>query len=87
MDHTGSMRTYVAEGAQVTVPSGDKAYFADQRTRFDTVALKQYDSLIAAIRSKFAGTPVGASESIFAMLAPALGLMLLTPPTFLRAIS
>ena len=27
MDHTGGMRTYVAEGAKVIIPSGDKAYF------------------------------------------------------------
>ncbi len=27
MDHTGGMRTYVAEGATVIVPSPDKAYF------------------------------------------------------------
>jgi glyoxylase-like metal-dependent hydrolase (beta-lactamase superfamily II) len=27
MDHTGGMRTYVAEGATVVVPSPDKAYF------------------------------------------------------------
>jgi glyoxylase-like metal-dependent hydrolase (beta-lactamase superfamily II) len=27
MDHTGGMRTYVAEGAKVIVPTGDKAYF------------------------------------------------------------
>ncbi|MGH9785434.1 MAG: MBL fold metallo-hydrolase [Terriglobia bacterium] len=27
MDHTGGMRTYVAEGAKVIVPSGAKAYF------------------------------------------------------------
>ena len=27
MDHTGGMRTFVAEGAKVIVPSGDKAYF------------------------------------------------------------
>jgi glyoxylase-like metal-dependent hydrolase (beta-lactamase superfamily II) len=27
MDHTGGMRTYVAEGATVIVPVGDKAYF------------------------------------------------------------
>ena len=27
MDHTGGMRTYVAEGATVIVPSSDKAYF------------------------------------------------------------
>jgi zinc/manganese transport system substrate-binding protein len=62
-------------------------YFAAQRTRFNTVALKQYDATIAAIKVKYSGTPVGASESIFAMLAPALGLNLVTPPTFLKAIS
>jgi glyoxylase-like metal-dependent hydrolase (beta-lactamase superfamily II) len=27
MDHTGGMRTYVAEGAKVIIPSPDKAYF------------------------------------------------------------
>src|SRR5437667_331648 len=42
---------------------------------------------IAAIKAKFAGTKVGASESIFEMLAPALGLDLITPPSFLKAIS
>ena len=33
------------------------------------------------------GVPVGASESIFAELAPSLGLKLITPPSFLTAIS
>lgn len=63
------------------------AYFTTQSTTFNTVALKPYDDLIATIKAKYAGTPVGASESIFAMLAPALGLNLITPPTFLKAIS
>ncbi len=54
---------------------------------FETVGLKRYNDLIAAIRQRYSGTAVGASESIFAMLAPALGLRLLTPPQFLRAIS
>lgn len=65
----------------------DSAYFARQRTRFNAVALKQYNTLIKAIRAKYAGTPVGASESIFAMLAPALGVKLITPYSFLKAIS
>jgi zinc/manganese transport system substrate-binding protein len=65
----------------------DRAYFARQLTSFDAVALKQYDSLVAAIKAKYTGTPVGASESIFAMLAPALGLKLITPYSFLKAIS
>lgn len=65
----------------------DASYFAARKTQFDTEALKPYDDAIAAIRSKYVGTPVGASESIFAMLSPALGLDLVTPPAFLRAIS
>jgi zinc/manganese transport system substrate-binding protein len=65
----------------------DSAYFTQQEHHFDDVALGPYDAAIAAIKSKYSGTPVGASESIFAMLAPALGLDLITPPTFLKAIS
>ncbi len=65
----------------------DASYFRSQQTRFDTVALGPYDRLIARIRATYAGTPVGASESIFAMLAPALGLDLVTPDSFLKAIS
>jgi zinc/manganese transport system substrate-binding protein len=65
----------------------DKAYFARQRTRFVASGLRQYDSEINSIKAKYAGTPVGASESIFAMLAPSLGLKLITPQSFLKAIS
>jgi zinc/manganese transport system substrate-binding protein len=65
----------------------DAAYFATQQENFETKGLAQYTSLINQIKTTYAGTPVGASESIFAMMAPALGLNLVTPPTFLRAIS
>ena len=65
----------------------DAAYFATQQQNYETTGLAKYNSLISEIKTTYAGTPVGASESIFAMLAPALGLNLLTPPTFLRAIS
>jgi zinc/manganese transport system substrate-binding protein len=78
--------------AQVTadyqkLDPADAAYFAQQQSAFNTVALKQYDSLIASIKATYGGTLVGASESIFSMLAPALGLNLITPYSFLRAIS
>ena len=63
------------------------AYFRARAAQFNTVSLKAYHDEIALIRSKYAGTPVGASESIFSMLAPALGLNLITPYSFLRAIS
>ena len=65
----------------------DRAYFAAQQAQFETTALAKYRATIAAIKAKFAGTKVGASESIFEMLAPALGLDLITPPSFLKAIS
>jgi zinc/manganese transport system substrate-binding protein len=65
----------------------DTGYFAQQKKRFETKGLAQYKQLIATIKRKYRGVPVGASESIFAPLAQALGLKLLTPPTFLKAIS
>lgn len=65
----------------------DRKYFDSQRARLDDIALRTYHALISAIRTKYAGTPVGASESIFAMMAPALGLRLITPYSFLKAIS
>jgi len=65
----------------------DRAYFARRRALFLSVGLHKYYDLIGAIKAKYGGTPVGASESIFAMMAPALGLKLITPPGFLRAIS
>jgi zinc/manganese transport system substrate-binding protein len=77
--------TLVADFSRVD--PADRAYFKAQQARFDHVALGRYHALISAIRSKYTGTPVGASESIFAMLAPALGLKLITPYAFLKAIS
>ncbi len=65
----------------------DKGYFDARRTQFESTALKRYDATIAAIKARYAGTKVGASESIFAMLSPALDLDLITPPSFLKAIS
>src|SRR4029077_5827460 len=52
-----------------------------------STGLKDYHDTIAAIKQKYAGTPVGASESIFAYMSPALGLNLITPPEYMKAIS
>lgn len=65
----------------------DAAYFDAQRQIFQNTGLATYHRLINDIKAKYAGTPVGASESIFAPLAAALGLDLITPPSFLKAIS
>jgi zinc/manganese transport system substrate-binding protein len=65
----------------------DAPYFHRQLAHFDTVDLHGYHALIAAIRSRYAGIPVGASESIFALQAPSLGLKLITPYSFMKATS
>ena len=65
----------------------DAAYFSARKSTFDTVTLAPYNALVATIKSRYAGTPVGASESIVSMLAPALGLDLVTPYAFLKAVS
>jgi zinc/manganese transport system substrate-binding protein len=66
---------------------GAQSYFKNRLGQFLTGDLARYHSLIAQIRSRYAGVPVGASESIFALQAPALGLHLITPYSFLKAIS
>lgn len=65
----------------------DASYFDTQRQTFEDAGLAQYHQLISDIKARYAGTPVGASESIFAPLSDALGLNLLTPADFLKAIS
>jgi zinc/manganese transport system substrate-binding protein len=65
----------------------NSAYYEAQKTTFEMKGLAQYKSLITDIKQKYAGTRVGASESIFTPLAETLGLKLLTPETFLDAIA
>jgi len=63
------------------------AYFDQQQQSYLSSGLQQYTALIERIKQTYAGTPVGASESIFTPLAEALGLKLLTPEPLLDAIS
>jgi zinc/manganese transport system substrate-binding protein len=65
----------------------DAAYFARRKRTFETVGLARYDELIHQIRTHYAGVPVGYSESIFQPLGEALGLKLLTPYSFAKAIA
>src|SRR5438105_3095775 len=65
----------------------DAAYFDQQHEKFESSGLAGYHAVIADIKAKYAGTAVGASESIFAPLAGPLGLRLVTPESFLDAIS
>jgi zinc/manganese transport system substrate-binding protein len=65
----------------------DTAYFARRERVFDTRDLARYDQLRQEIRSRYAGVPVGYSESIFQGLGEDLGLRLLTPYGFAKAIA
>jgi zinc/manganese transport system substrate-binding protein len=65
----------------------DAAYFDMQRQVFRAEKLKRYNELRAQIKAQFEGTPVGATESIFAPLAEDLGLRVMTPAAFQDAIA
>jgi zinc/manganese transport system substrate-binding protein len=69
------------------IDPADAAYFTQQHDTVVGTNLKPYFDVINEIKTSYAGTPVGASESIFAMTAPALGLDLITPPGFLKAVT
>jgi zinc/manganese transport system substrate-binding protein len=62
-------------------------YFALRRQEFESTGLHGYHALIAQIRSQYAGTPIGGSESIVTPLVTALGLTLKTPESFLTAVA
>jgi zinc/manganese transport system substrate-binding protein len=65
----------------------DASYFAKQKRLFEAVGLARYNALLRQIRTRYAGVPVGYSESIFQPLGDALGLKLLTPYSFAKAIA
>jgi zinc/manganese transport system substrate-binding protein len=65
----------------------DASYFDAQRQAFRTDGLKRYNELRTRIKETYSGLEVGASESIFAPLAEDLGLNLVTPESFIDAVS
>jgi zinc/manganese transport system substrate-binding protein len=67
-------------------PAG-AAYYAQRERTFETVDLASYNQLRREIRERYAGTPVGYSESIFRPLGEDLGLRLLTPYSFAKAVA
>jgi zinc/manganese transport system substrate-binding protein len=67
--------------------SGDASYFDTQSSNYKNSGLKDYKDTIAAIKKKYTGVPVGATESIVVYIAQATGLNLVTPPDYMKAIS
>ncbi len=83
---------YVAKSAQAItgqikgVSSAPADYFDTQAATF-AAALKPYLAKIAAIKSQFAGTKIGATETIFDYMAAATGLVITTPAGFVAAVA
>jgi zinc/manganese transport system substrate-binding protein len=69
-----------------SIDAADSSYYDQQRSAFST-ALQPYLQRLAEIKRKFAGVPVGATESIFVYLADYLGLNLISPPEFMQAVA
>jgi len=70
----------------VSIDPSDTAYYTQQYAGLNA-SLGQYNARISEIRSKFAGTKVASTESIFEYLANATGLDLVSPPAFMEAVA
>jgi zinc/manganese transport system substrate-binding protein len=69
-----------------SIDPSDASYFAQRRAELG-VAFEPYLAEIATIKRRFAGSPIGATESVFVYMAEALGLDLTTPPAFMNALA
>ena len=69
------------------IDTADASAITAQGAAYRSAGLKDYHDTIDAIRQKYAGTRVGATESIAAYLTEGTGLDLVTPYSYLKAIS
>ncbi|MDQ1466547.1 MAG: zinc/manganese transport system substrate-binding protein [Actinomycetota bacterium] len=65
----------------------DARYFEQRRAEYESTGLADYRALVTQINARYAGTRIGASESIVAPLVAALGLTMETPESFLDAVA
>lgn len=66
--------------------SGDARYFTQRRAAFET-ALQPYQARIVSIKQRYSGRRIASTESIFVYMASALGLDLISPPEFMKAVA
>jgi len=69
------------------IDSADASAITQQAAQYKSTGLKDYHDTVSAIKAKYSGTRVGATESIAAYLADGIGLNLVTPSSYLKAIS
>jgi len=84
--HVGRVIAQITHDYQVLRPA-DSEYFAQRRRDFEAAGLGRYRQLLAQIRHRYAGVPVGYSESVFQPLGEAAGLHLVTPESFAKAVA
>jgi len=68
------------------IDSADASYFDQQRAQV-TTNLQPFLAEVAGIKARYAGTPIGSTESVFVYMAEALGLELTTPQEFMNAVA
>ncbi len=70
----------------ISLSPGNRTYFNDRYNQLLS-SLAAYKQTINAIKSRFAGTKVAATEDIFTYMASATGLDLISPPAFTEAVA
>jgi zinc/manganese transport system substrate-binding protein len=74
-----------ATAALAKVDPQNAAYFAAQKAKY-LDGLKPVNDKIASLKAKYAGTPIAFTENVAGYLTDAIGLKVLTPPSFMEAI-
>jgi len=70
----------------IALDPSSKAYYQQQLKNLDA-SLSGYQNRIKSIKQQYGGTKVAATEDIFAYLANAAGLDLVSPPAFIQAVA
>ena len=74
------------EADLIAIDPADTSYYQAQYATLQS-NLAEYQGRIASIKQQFGGTQVAATEDIFAYLADAAGLDLVSPPAFTQAVA
>jgi zinc/manganese transport system substrate-binding protein len=84
-----SVRRFIARVSTdlAKLDPGHREAYARRRRAYESTGLGEYNRLLAEIKRRFAGQPIGATESIVAPWAVGAGLEMLTPVSFLDAIA
>src|SRR5208337_3652415 len=70
----------------VAIDPNDTAYFLEQYASLNASLWQDYMKIEVEIKQEFGGAPVASTESIFAYMANATGLDVVSPPGFMQAV-